>query len=178
VWLTVLRLGDDGRYTPLAAARRTLPRVVRNLEMVPPEPRNVLLHTGDRVRIEAVADHDGYLTVFNIGPTGDLTLLYPDPAKATGPTMVPANQPVRITEAKATPPAGSERVCAVWSHEPLRTALTEVARRVAPELPISPSYRATRNLTLVKQSLLDLPPATWRVVVVELDHCPLLEEHL
>jgi serine/threonine protein kinase len=169
VRLTVFRLGSDGRYTPLAAAHRALPRLKRNLEVVPPEPEGVVLRTGDRVRIEVVADCDGYLTVFNVGPTGDLTLLYPDPMKA-GPAVVPANQPVIIAEVKAMPPAGSERVFAVWSREGLPLSLAELARQANPEGPVSRAYRATRNLVLVEQSVQQLSRKDWQVVVVELDH--------
>jgi hypothetical protein len=65
----------------------------------------------------------------------------------------------------------------VWSRKPLEIALTEVARQATAEVPISPAYRATRNLELAKHSIHDLPADDWRVVIVELDHRPLLEEH-
>jgi serine/threonine protein kinase len=169
VRLTVFRLSNDGKYTPLAAAQRTLPRLMRNLEMVPPEPDGVVLRTGDRVRIEVVADLDGYLTVFNVGPTGHLTLLFPDPTKL-GPAVVPANQPVLIADVMATPPAGSERVFAVWSREPLPLSLSELARQAADEAPVSPAYRATRNLVLVEQSVQRLRGEDWQAAVVELEH--------
>src|SRR5262249_39291100 len=107
VHITVARRGADGRYTPLAARGRAIPRLTRYLEWVPPEPEGVGLRTGDRVRIEAVADRAGYLTVFTVGPTGHLTLLYPSRGEATA---VAANQPVFIGNVEATPPAGSERI--------------------------------------------------------------------
>jgi hypothetical protein len=169
VRLTVFRLGGDGRYTPLAAAQRALPRLTRNLEVVPAEPEGVVLRTGDRVRIEVVADRDGYLTVFNVGPTGDLTLLYPDPTKA-GPAVVPANHPVAIAEVRVAPPAGSERVFAVWSRERLPLSLVELARQAGDEAPVSRAYRATRNLVLVEQSVQGLPGEDWRAAVLELEH--------
>jgi hypothetical protein len=53
-----------------------------------------------RVRIEAAADREGYLTVFNVGPTGDLTLLYPSPSMAAGPAVVAANHPVVIAKVR------------------------------------------------------------------------------
>jgi hypothetical protein len=168
VRLTVARRTIDGGYTPIAAARRELPRVTRNLEVVPPEPEGVVLRTGDRVRIEASADHDGYLTVFNVGPTGDLTLLHP--AGQGAATALPANQPVVIGEVMARPPAGSERVFAVWSRGPLPVSLAEVARQAAGEASVSPAYRATRNLVLVEQSVQALPGEDWRAAVLELEH--------
>jgi hypothetical protein len=169
VRLTVLRRGHDGKYAPLAVARRALLRGTRNLQLVPPEPEGVVLRTGDRVRIEAAADRDGYLTVFNVGPTGHLTLLYPEPGKG-GPAMVRANQPVLIGDVKVTPPAGSERVFAVWSREVLPLSLAELARQAAGESSVSRGYRATRNLVLVEQSVQQLSGEDWQVAVVELEH--------
>jgi len=96
----------------------------------------VVLRTGDRVRIEVVAARDGPVTVFNVGPTGQLTLLYPDPTKG-GTAIVPADQPVPIGDAKLTPPAGSERVFAVWSREVLSLPPAELARQAADDVPVS-----------------------------------------
>jgi serine/threonine protein kinase len=168
VRLTVARWGIDGSYTPIAAAQRELPRLTRNLEVVPSEPEGVVLRTGDRVRVEVSADHDGYLTVFNVGPTGDLTLLHP--ARQGTPSAVPANQPVVIGEVLVRPPAGSERVFAVWSRAPLPLPLAEVARQAAGEMPLSPAYRATRNLVLVEESVKGVAEGEWRAAVVELEH--------
>jgi hypothetical protein len=168
VRLTVARRGGDGTYTTLAAAQRVLPVRTRNLEVVPPEPDGVVLRTGDRVRIEASADRDGYLTVFNVGPTGDLSLLYP--ATQGAAPAVPANQLVVIGEVLVRPPAGSERLFAVWSRGPLPLPLAEVARQAADEAPVSRAYRATRNLVLVEESVHQLPDEDWRAAVVELEH--------
>jgi hypothetical protein len=170
VRLIVARRGLDGGYTPLAAAQRELPRLTRNLELVPPEPEGVVLRTGDRVLIEVSADHDGYLTVFNVGPTGHLSLLHPATPGAAPP--VPAHQPVVIGEVLVRPPAGSERVFAVWSRAPLPLSLAELTRQAAGEAPVSPAYRATRNLVLVEESVQRLPGEDWRAAVVELDHQP------
>jgi hypothetical protein len=171
VRLTVARRGSDGSYTPLAAARRQLPRLTRNLELVPPEPEGVVLRTGDRVRIEVSADRGGYLTVFNVGPMGHLSLLYPDPIEV-GPVEMPANQLVVIGDVKVTPPTGSERVFAVWSREVLPLSLAELARQAAGEAPVSRAYQATRNLVLVEQSVQRLRGEDWQAAVVELEHRP------
>jgi tRNA A-37 threonylcarbamoyl transferase component Bud32 len=168
VRLTVARRGLDGGYTPIAAARRELPRLMRNLELVPPEPEGVILRTGDRIRIEASAAQDGYLTVFNVGPTGHLTLLYP--GRQGEPPWVPGNQRVDIGEVLAKPPAGCERVFAVWSRERLPLSLAELARQASPEAPVSPAYLATRNLVLVEESVKAVAEGEWRAAVVELEH--------
>jgi serine/threonine protein kinase len=168
VRLTVARRGTDGDYTPIAAAQRELPRMMRNLEVVPPEPEGVVLRTGERVRIEASASRDGYLTVFNVGPTGDLSLLYP--AKTGDTSGVAADQSVVIGDVLAQPPAGSERLFAVWSRGPLQVSLADVARQAAGETPVSPAYRATRNLVLMEESVQRLPSEEWRAAVLVLEH--------
>jgi tRNA A-37 threonylcarbamoyl transferase component Bud32 len=170
VRLTVARRRGDGSYAPIAAAQRALPRLTRNLEVVPPEPEGVVLRTGDQVRIEVSADRDGYLTVFNVGPTGDLSLFYP--AAQGAASAVPANQTVVIGEVLVKPPVGSERLLAVWSRGPLPLSLAEVARQAACDSPVSPAYRATRNLVLVEESVQGLAEEDWRAAVVELEHRP------
>jgi hypothetical protein len=75
-----------------------------------------------------------------------------------------------IGEVLAKPPAGSERVFAVWSRGPLSLSLAEVAWQAAGEAPVSRAYRATRNLELVEQSVQQLRGEDWRAVVVELEH--------
>src|SRR5262249_38609788 len=107
-------------------------------------------------------------TVFNVGPTGDLSLLYP--ATQGAAPAVPANQPVVIGEVLVKPPVGSERVFAVWSRGPLPLSLAEVARQAAGEAPVAPAYRATRNLELVEQSVHQMREEDWRAAVVELEH--------
>jgi hypothetical protein len=168
VRLTVARRRLDGGYTPLAAAQRELPRMMRNLEVVPPEPEGVVLRTGERVRIEASAGRDGYLTVFNVGPTGDLSLLYL--AKTGDPAGVAADQSVVIGDVRAQPPAGSERLFAVWSRGPLQVSLADVASQAVGETPVSPAYRATRNLVLMVDSVQRLPSEEWRAAVLVLEH--------
>src|SRR5207253_1232586 len=71
--LVVSRQAGPNKFVPVAATRESMePVVTRDLRKVPPPPEQVRLQTGDRVRLEAVADRPGYLTVFNVGPTGNL----------------------------------------------------------------------------------------------------------
>src|SRR5262249_24111265 len=111
---------------------------------------------------------DGSLTVSSVGPPGDLSRL--SPASQGADAAVPANQPVVIGEVLAKPPAGSERLFAVWSRGPLLLSLAEVARQAAGEALVSPAYRATRDLLLGEQSVPALPAGDWRGAVVELEH--------
>jgi hypothetical protein len=166
--LTVGRQVGANQYVPVAATAATQPRgVMRNMTKVPPEPDCVALRTGDRVRVEVVADQDGFFTVFNVGPTGQLNLLYPE----SDGTCVPvrANEPLHVTDVAMTPPAGDERLFAVWSRAPLPLDQAVALTRGEGDA-VSPSYRATRNMERVQQSVRQLGPEDWHAVVLELNH--------
>ena len=119
------QIGPD-RFVPVAATQPQLSpgRLTRDMKKVPPPPDQVRLRTGDRVRIEVQVDRPGFLTVFNVGPTGTLNLLYPDgdPRRTSPPPPVEPNQPLHVVDVVMTPPAGRERLFAVWTRQPMRLA--------------------------------------------------------
>jgi serine/threonine protein kinase len=167
--LTVARRESGSTYVPLAGSHPEPRGLTRDMKKVPPLPEHIGLRTGDRVRIEVVADNDGFVTVFNVGPTGHLNLLYPDPATvSTQPASVPACQPLHVTDVALTPPAGNERLFAVWSRIPL--SLEKVVELTRRDASVSPSYRATRGMERVQESVQRLRREDWHAVVLELDH--------
>jgi tRNA A-37 threonylcarbamoyl transferase component Bud32 len=170
--LTVARWEGGTTFVPVAETHPQPRGMTRDLTRVPPPPARASLRTGDRVRIEVVADRDGFVTVFNVGPTGHLNLLYPEQAPTVAPPpLLPAHRPLHIADVALTPPAGGERLFAVWSRVPLPLPLEELFRLAREEKePVSPAYRSTRNMERVQASVQQLRPADWRAVVVELDH--------
>jgi hypothetical protein len=157
----------ETQYVPVTATHPQPRGVTRDMTKVPPEPERVGLRTGDRVSLLVQADRDGYFTVFNVGPTGQLNLLYPSPPAA--PDRVPANEALHVTDIALTPPAGSERLFAVWSRAPLSLEKA-VALTRGDEGTVSASYRATRNMERVQESVRQLRREDWHAVVLELDH--------
>jgi serine/threonine protein kinase len=151
-------------YVPLATARPRA-RAVRDVVLVPDEPERAEVRTGDRLRIAVEVDLPGYLTVFNVGPTGPFNALYP-PARSV-PLPVSPGRPLRIGETVLTPPCGSERLVAVWSRESLTVPLEQVLDRASP----GPT-RATRDISLLEESVSELPFGDWHAAVVELEHLP------
>jgi serine/threonine protein kinase len=132
-------------------------------------PRQVVLYTGERIRLEASISEPGYLTVLNLGPTGNLHLLYPLPAQdGVLPTLLAAQQTIRILEMELTPPAGTEKVFALWSRVPLTgspRALLELARsaeRASPVRDLRPEDRSTGKAR----------PEGLHLAALELDHRP------
>jgi serine/threonine protein kinase len=167
--LSVSRWEGGNTYAPLATTDPTPRGITRDMTKVPPAPQRVGLRTGDRVCVDVIADRGGFLTVFNVGPTGHLNLLYPDPASVSTPAPVPGNTPLHVLDVAMTPPAGNERLFAVWSRTPLpleqALALTSGENVFA-----SASYRATRNMERVQESVQQMRREDWHAVVLELDH--------
>ncbi len=128
------------------------------------------------MRIETVADRAGYITVFNVGPTGNLSLLYPDDSAVSGmftAPLIPANKTIQVLDVEMTPPAGPERLFAVWSRQPLPLRLDRLHSLVEPKgkkTPASRPYIATRDMKRVQQSVQQLQPGDWHAVVLELEH--------
>jgi hypothetical protein len=171
--LAVSRQVGPDRYQPVAATRPAVRGMKRNMNKVPRPPEQVALRTGDRVRIEVVSDRPGHVTVFNVGPTGDLNLLHPEEAPAATPPPIQAGVPLHVVDVAMGPPAGRERLLAVWTRRPL-SLLPQQLKGIADraEMPASGPYQATRNMVRVKQSVRQLPPEDWQAVALELDHRP------
>jgi hypothetical protein len=175
--LAVTRQVAARTFAPVAASHPAPERLVRDLKRVPPEPDSAEVLTGQRVRIEAEADRAGYLTVFNVGPTGNLNVLYPDvDGERITLAGAEADRPVRLLDIVLTPPAGPERVFALWSQRPLVLDLHEL-REVAGEgqPPVSASYRATRDMQRLQETLRQLGQDEWHVTVLNLNHLPAQE---
>jgi hypothetical protein len=154
-------IGPDS-YQPLAAARPEEPGSLQHRQGVPPAPQRVRLRIGDRVRIQVRADRDGHVTVFNIGPTGNFHLLGPSVAG-----RLEADRLLDVLEVGVTPPAGRERVVAVWTREPL--PLGDVLALTGGGPGVSAPYRATRDLERVQKSVRQLGRDDWHAVALDLD---------
>jgi serine/threonine protein kinase len=172
--LTVSRQVDRHTFVPVATTQPAPEPLLRDIRRVPRQPERVEAHTGDRLRIEVETDRPGYLTVFNVGPTGNLNLLYPaEPGGVARPAEVAADRPLHILDVELSPPAGRERLFALWTREPLPRRLEEMlglAERG--ELPASGPYRATRDMVRVQESVRQLGPESWLAEVLELNHLP------
>jgi serine/threonine-protein kinase len=175
--LTVSRQADRHTFVPLATTQPPPDHVLRDMRRVPRQPERVDAHTGERLRIEVETDRPGYMTVFNVGPSGNLNLLYPaEPVPAAAPPVVPAGRPLHILDVELTPPAGRERLFALWTRVPLLLRLDEMLKLAEQgTLPVSGPYRATRDMVRVQESVQQLRPEDWHVTILELQHLPSLE---
>jgi serine/threonine protein kinase len=129
-------------------------------------PDRIRLRTGERIRVRVSIDRSGYVSLFNIGPTGNLHVLWP----ASGPACwVDAERGIDELRVNVTAPPGRERLVAAWSRQPLPVG--EVLR-LAGQRPkeVSGPYLATRDLERVENSVRQLDPGDWHAVVLELDH--------
>jgi serine/threonine protein kinase len=171
--LVVSRQAGPSSFSPIAATHPIPTPLTRDMKKVPPRPERVQLRTGERVRIEVTSNRPGYLTVFNIGPTGNLNMLFPaDPGPAGAASAILAGVPVHVSHVEMTPPAGRERIFAVWSRHPLSLRLDQLESLVQgraghPEL--SGPYVATRDMKLVQQAVWRLAPDDWHAASLELE---------
>src|SRR5262249_43330404 len=116
----------------------------------------VSFHPGDRVRVEVEANEAGHVTVFNVGPTGNLHLL------SAAQQRIRPGEPLHVLDVVLAPPAGLGRLFAPW------TRLPPAPR---PEgLPTAGASRATRDLAHIKEAFAKLPASDRAAVVLELQH--------
>jgi hypothetical protein len=120
------------------------------------------------LRLEVEADRPGYLAVFNVGPTGNLNLLYPV-VECGDSSIIEAGRAVRIDDLVLAPPAGRERLFAVWSSRPLPVSEREL--RSLTEGEGSMASRSTRDIVRVRRAV-DESAEECRVVVLEVEHEP------
>jgi serine/threonine-protein kinase len=172
VKLRLCLVKPDGSHVPIATSYPPEDRCVRDMKKVPRPPERVVVRTGDRVRVEVEIARPGHVTVFNIGPGGALNLLYPDEPGRSPPLLHPGT-PLHIVDVELTPPAGRERVFAIWTAVPLALRLDEL-RSLAPRSddPVSRAYRASRDMVKVKKAVEGLSAGSWQVAVVEVQHVP------
>jgi serine/threonine protein kinase len=172
VELLLGRSRDGGRTfesLPVRPSREAPRYVTRDMRPRPPLDQAVVV-TGDWVRIEARVDRPGYLAVLNIGPTGNLNLLF------ASKQPLEARRVYRLLEVDLSPPTGRERLLALWSTQPLPTSAKELlslsdSPPAGTSVPTG-SYVATRDMRRVQESLQQRPAETWCATVIDLDHQP------
>lgn len=173
--ITVSRQTGTHSFRTLTISRPEPGNLLRDLTRVPPEPEQATATTGERIRIEVEPHAAGFLTVFNVGPTGNLTVLFPDSPEGElrTPGAVTAGVLIRILDVALAPPAGEERIVAVWTRElvPLRSEELRYAADGA-DLPPASSYRATRDIKKIQDLTAESGSADRRVVVLTLRHLP------
>ncbi len=143
----------------------------------PTRAEGVRLRTGDVVRVVAESERAGYVTVFNVGPTGDLNLLHPGELGGPASAMAPG-RPVEAPEVEMQPPAGTERLFALWTARPLPLREADLRAAASGQAPApSPEYAATRNMARLKQAVQGLKqavqglrPEEWATAVLEVEH--------
>lgn len=171
--IVVSRQEPDGSYKQVATTTPKVGRLARDMRKVPPNPEQVPLVTGDRVRVEVVADRTGHVTVFNIGPTGNLHLLYPEELRRSDAVPLKKNEPLHIVDVEMIPPVGPERLFAIWTDKPLNLSTKDLLSlaQQSGHLCTRP-YRATRDMTRVKASLEQIQPDLWSAVALQVTQEP------
>jgi serine/threonine protein kinase len=167
--LEVSRKVGDG-WRPVATTHPQADPLSRDVRRVPPRPAQARVRTGEPLRLEVEADQPGYLAVFNVGPTGNLNLLYPVVEYGDSPT-VEAGRAVRFDDLVLESPAGRERMLAVWSSRPLPVSARELRGLAEGKGEDgSRAARSSRDIVRVRQAMAEAGAAKCRVVVLEMEH--------
>jgi hypothetical protein len=156
----------EGReYRLLAASTPASSGTLRDVKVVPATPGSIRLETGDIFRIEVEADRAGHVTVFNVGPTGNLT-----PLSAENAEIRPGERP-HVADVQLSPPTGRERLFALWTAGKLPLRLEEMRSLVEQAgTPTAGAYRATRDLARVQETVSGLPVGAYSSAVIEIEH--------
>jgi serine/threonine protein kinase len=167
--LEVKRRVAEG-WRAVVASRPAADPLHRDIRRVPPGPGRARVQTGEALRLEVEADRPGYLAIYNVGPTGNLDLLYPVSEYGDKP-VVQAGQVVRIDDLELQPPAGRERMFAVWSSRPLPLSVSEL-QSIAEGNEGSKGCRSSRDIVRVHRALEEMGPEGRGVAVLEVEHEP------
>jgi serine/threonine protein kinase len=167
--LQVSRRMADG-WRPVAATHPPADSLSRDIRRVPRRPAQARVQTGEPLRLEVETDRPGYLAVFNVGPTGNLNLLYPVIEYDDAP-KVEAGRNLRIDDLVLAPPAGRERIFAVWSGRPLPVNARELQSITAGEDRSIASW-SSRDIVRVRRAVEETGQAMCQVAVLELEHEP------
>jgi hypothetical protein len=160
---------DEGelvfRPVPCQVARSE-PAKDRNMV---PEPAPVAaVRTGQLVRLEVAADADGYLTVLNLGSSGQLRVLFPNPVALDN--RIRPGRPHTLT-VKLTPPPGTDRAAVIWTRLPSALSLAEWRQCIEAGKPaVLPPPESSRGMDLVLHQAGEQPADAWTAAVVAIAH--------
>lgn len=144
----------------------------RDIKKVPTEAPTVHLRTGDTVNLEVTSVDDGHLIIFNIGPTGNLNLLWPeDASKTTDWPEIKVGSKLLITGLMMEAPSGRERLVGLWSRTPRPVNLQELPSLLDEDSEgRSRPYRATRDIVRMQQNTKHYSEEDFQCTVLELEH--------
>lgn len=114
-------------------------------------PKSRVFKSGERIKLLVRTNRPGYMTILNVGPTGNTHVLFNDSVGAFTLHEIPKN-----TNLKFVGEPGTERVLIMLSNEPnpIVTQPTITATPVAPQ----PSYTPSPSPTTPLPSAESVPP--------------------
>ncbi len=89
----LLLVSDDGQFQTVSQSR--------------------VFRPGERLRLLVRTNRPGYMTIYNVGPTGNTNLLFNEPVEAFSFLQIPKNTNMRFTG-----PAGTEKIFIMLSDQP------------------------------------------------------------
>ena len=158
---------DNPVFRPVACEAQAV-EPTRSAEYVPQAAPVASVRTGDLVRLELTADKDGYLTVLNLGSSGQLKVIFPNPLARDN--RIHTGRAHRLT-VKLTPPAGTDRAAVIWTSHPNSLTPAEWRSRIeVGEMAAAPTQEATRGMDFVLHEASEQPGDAWTAAVVAITH--------
>jgi serine/threonine protein kinase len=159
---------DEMIFRPIVC--RSPQTTTRDMSLVPEEPPTAMTCTGDLLRLETTADTDGYLTVLNLGSSGALTVLFPNPQAPDNRARAGVAQRLTV---RLTPPAGTDRAAVIWTRQPGGLTPTAWQHRLEgspPSLTTLDDAVATRGMEFVLHEAEVHPGEDWTAQVIAITH--------
>jgi serine/threonine protein kinase len=140
----------------------------RNIDLVPEPAPAASVRTGDLVRFDVTVDADGYLTVLNLGSSGELKVVFPNPLVRDNRIRVGQTQRLTV---KLTPPPGTDRAAVVWTRQPSALTPAEWRGRIEAGLVAAvPPQESTRGMDFVLHEAKEHTGDEWTAMVVTVSH--------
>jgi tRNA A-37 threonylcarbamoyl transferase component Bud32 len=154
-------------FRPVACERQVL-EPTRNFDFVPEPAPAASVRTGDLLRLEVTADADGYLTVLNLGSSGELEVVFPNPLARDN--RIQAGRPHRLT-VKLTPPPGTDRAAIIWTRHPSDLTPAGWRNRIETgQVAAVPPRESVRGMDFVLHEAAEQPGDNWTASVVTVSH--------
>jgi serine/threonine protein kinase len=159
---------DDRHYAP-AGINAASSGEYRDLQFVPPEPPGYRVPESSFVRFRYRSESGGYLTLINVGSSGRIAVIFPNPIDPDN--RIPPGG-VKVVTVRVTPPGGTDEAIGILSAN--RDIPDEWRKKLgaAPAPGETPSgYDGYRDLEFISSSAAQAQAAGgWAVSVLKFHH--------
>ncbi len=164
--VTIWVEGPGGRFDP-APTIPVAKHEFRDLGFVASDARCVRAITGSNLRLRFHTRSGGYLTLLNVGSSGNLSITYPN-AQSLLNRLGPGER--RDITVRLTPPAGEDEAIGILTHQAETLIPEEWHRRILSGKPSIDAYAAFRDLEFLASRANEASAQEWVAAVAKIAH--------